>query len=81
MLLWISINNFRTFVSFGEKNRSIGTSGKNQLISNISNTVWGFKRLLGLKYQDPYVQSNLEWFNYKISQLPDGGIGIKVCIA
>ena len=41
-------------------------------------TVAGFKRLLGRKFNDPHVQTELRHIPYRIEQRVDGGIGIRV---
>ena len=52
--------NFRSYVSTGEKNRSIGTAAKLQAVSNFKNTVCGFKRAIGRRLDDDQVQRELE---------------------
>lgn len=53
-------------------------AAKNQIVTNLKNTVFGFKRLLGRKFNDPYVQKELKHFPFKVEQRGDGGIGIRV---
>ncbi|CAH2979698.1 unnamed protein product [Chilo suppressalis] len=65
-------------VAFSPKNRMLGVAAKNQMVTNMKNTVFGFKRLLGRKFSDPYVQKEIKHFPFKIEQRPDGGIGIRV---
>ncbi|XP_026747085.1 97 kDa heat shock protein isoform X2 [Trichoplusia ni] len=65
-------------VAFSQKNRILGVAAKNQMVTNMKNTVFGFKRLLGRKFSDPYVQKELKHFPFKVEQRPDGGIGIRV---
>ncbi|CAB3224942.1 unnamed protein product [Arctia plantaginis] len=65
-------------VAFSPKNRILGVAAKNQMVTNMKNTVFGFKRLLGRKFNDPYIQKELKHFPYKVEQRPDGGIGIRV---
>ncbi|XP_029165256.1 97 kDa heat shock protein isoform X3 [Nylanderia fulva] len=48
------------------------------MVTNVKNTIHGFKRLLGRKYNDPQVQSELRFLPYKISPQADGNIGIHV---
>lgn len=48
------------------------------MVTNMKNTVFGFKRLLGRKFTDPHVQKELKHFPFKTEQRPDGGIGIRV---
>ncbi|CAG9134597.1 unnamed protein product [Plutella xylostella] len=65
-------------VAFSAKNRILGVAAKNQIVTNLKNTVFGFKRLLGRKFNDPYVQKELKHFPFKVEQRGDGGIGIRV---
>nr|UPH95343.1 heat shock protein A4 isoform 2 [Mythimna separata] len=65
-------------VAFSSKNRILGVAAKNQMVTNMKNTVFGFKRLLGRKFSDPYVQKELKHFPFKVEQRPDDGIGIRV---
>lgn len=65
-------------VAFAGRNRVLGVAAKNQQVTNMNNTIGGFKRLLGRKYNDPHVQNELRKVPYKVEQRPDGGIGIRV---
>ncbi|KAM3968072.1 heat shock protein 70Cb isoform 4-T4 [Aphomia sociella] len=65
-------------VAFSPKNRILGVAAKNQMVTNMKNTVFGFKRLLGRKFSDPFVQKELKHFPFKVEQRPDGGIGIRI---
>ncbi|XP_026764981.1 97 kDa heat shock protein isoform X2 [Galleria mellonella] len=65
-------------VAFSPKNRILGVAAKNQMVTNMKNTVFGFKRLLGRKFSDPFVQKELKHIPFKVEQRPDGGIGIKI---
>ncbi|XP_058796639.1 heat shock 70 kDa protein 4 isoform X2 [Phymastichus coffea] len=65
-------------VAFSSKNRILGVAAKNQMVTNMKNTIYGFKRLLGRKYNDPFAQKELKHLPYKTSQTADGGIGIHV---
>lgn len=75
-----SSRNTPAFISFNEKNRSIGVSAKNQCITNLKNTVSVFKRFIGRKFTDPFVQKELADFPkpYKVEQGKNGEILIKV---
>ena len=50
------------------------------MVTNMKNTVYNFKRLLGRKYNDPLAQRELQSLPFKTSPLPDGNIGIHVSI-
>lgn len=65
-------------VAFDGKKRIIGVAAKNQQVTNMKNTVSGFKRLLGRKFNDPHVQRELSSIPTKVESLPDGSIGFRV---
>lgn len=65
-------------MAFDGRKRIIGVAAKNQQVTNMKNTVSGFKRLLGRKFNDPHVQRELSSIPTKVDQRPDGGIGYKV---
>uniref|UniRef100_A0A034VZY9 Heat shock 70 kDa protein 4 n=1 Tax=Bactrocera dorsalis TaxID=27457 RepID=A0A034VZY9_BACDO len=67
-----------SFVAFDGKKRIIGVAAKNQQVTNMKNTVSGFKRLLGRKFNDPHVQRELNSIPTKVDQRTDGSIGYKV---
>ncbi|XP_046748462.1 97 kDa heat shock protein isoform X2 [Diprion similis] len=73
-----SLRSTPSCVAFSGKNRILGVAAKNQMVTNMKNTISGFKRLLGRKYNDPHVQRELQSLGYKTSQQPDGSIGIHV---
>ncbi|XP_059174852.1 heat shock 70 kDa protein 4-like [Physella acuta] len=49
-----------SYVSLGDKSRVIGVAAKQQAVTNFKNTACGFKRVLGRKFDDPLVQSELQ---------------------
>lgn len=65
-------------VAFSGRNRILGVAAKNQMVTNIKNTIHGFKRLLGRKYNDPFVRQEMQFFPYNLIQNQDGSIGIQV---
>uniref|UniRef100_T1PDV7 Hsp70 protein n=1 Tax=Musca domestica TaxID=7370 RepID=T1PDV7_MUSDO len=65
-------------VAFDGKKRIIGVAAKNQQVTNMKNTVSGFKQLLGRKFNDPHVQRELNSIPTKVTSLPDGSIGYHV---
>ncbi|XP_068228279.1 97 kDa heat shock protein isoform X2 [Palaemon carinicauda] len=65
-------------ISFGEKNRILGVAAKNQMTTNMKNTLCGFKRLLGRNYRDPKVQAELSRLHYRVVEQPDKSVGIVV---
>lgn len=66
-----------SYVAFTEDERLIGDAAKNQAPSNVENTVFDIKRLIGLKYNDPSVQKELKHLPYKIDK-KDGKPVVKV---
>lgn len=68
----------RSCVAFTSKNRMMGTSAKNQIITNINNSVFAFKRLLGLKFDDPLVAEEQKYLPHTLVATPDGEVGFSV---
>lgn len=69
---------FRSFIAFSGKNRILGVAAKNQQVTNMKNTVYGLKRLLGRKFRDPHVQRELQTLPYNVVEDKNGNILIKV---
>lgn len=65
-------------VAFSNRNRILGVAAKNQLITNLKNTIFGFKRLLGKQFDDPAIQHELRYAPYPTIRFKDGTIGVKV---
>jgi len=55
-----------SFVAFTDTERLIGDAAKNQVAMNPHNTVFDAKRLIGRKFADAEVQSDMKHFPYKI---------------
>ena len=55
-----------SYVSFTAEERLIGDAAKTAISSNSSNTVFDAKRLIGKKFCDPEVQSDIKNFSYKV---------------
>ncbi|ODN05638.1 Heat shock 70 kDa protein 4L [Orchesella cincta] len=66
-----------SFVAFGERQRVLGVAAKNQAVTNLKNTIFGFKRFLGRRYDDPRVQEDVNKVPFKIMKQDNGGVGIK----
>eukprot|EP00112_Aurelia_sp_Birch-Aquarium-sp1_P015806 Seg353.11 transcript_id=Seg353.11/GoldUCD/mRNA.D3Y31 product="Heat shock protein 105 kDa" protein_id=Seg353.11/GoldUCD/D3Y31 len=66
------------YVSFSESQRFAGAAAKNQVITNAKNTISNFKRLIGRKFDDPYVQHEIPNLPYEVIKQHDGSVGIKV---
>ncbi|KAK6874659.1 Heat shock protein SSA1 [Candida tropicalis] len=55
-----------SFVAFTDTERLIGDAAKNQAAMNPSNTVFDAKRLIGRKFNDPEVQTDIKHFPFKV---------------
>ena len=55
-----------SYVAFNETERLIGDAAKNQVAMNASNTVFDAKRLIGRKFSDESVQSDMEHWPFKV---------------
>lgn len=69
---------FRTYVAFGDKARDLGVSAKNKHITNVKNTVFNFKRLIGLPFIDFIVEEERPFVSYGLRGFPNDQIGIEV---
>jgi len=56
----------------------VGLPAKRQAIINAENTIFGIKRLMGRKYNDPVVQKWKEKVPYKIVEAPNGDAHVEV---
>ncbi|KHN76490.1 Uncharacterized protein C30C11.4 [Toxocara canis] len=65
-------------VSFGPKNRTMGVAARQQVNTNIKNTIINFKQLVGRKFSDPISQKFIPYIPCEVVQLPDDNIGLKV---
>ncbi|XP_014665007.1 PREDICTED: 97 kDa heat shock protein-like [Priapulus caudatus] len=65
-------------ISLNEKNRTMGVAAKQQMVSNLKNTIWGFKKLIGRNFDDPRLQREKDFLPYDIVRQPDGSTGVKV---
>eukprot|EP00929_Paragymnodinium_shiwhaense_P022182 TRINITY_DN1423_c0_g1_i4.p1 TRINITY_DN1423_c0_g1~~TRINITY_DN1423_c0_g1_i4.p1 ORF type:complete len:637 (+),score=189.85 TRINITY_DN1423_c0_g1_i4:46-1956(+) len=55
-----------SYVAFTDTERLIGDAAKNQVARNPENTVFDAKRLIGRKFYDPVVQSDMKLWPFKI---------------
>merc|ERR1719327_2613264 len=55
-----------SYVSFSDTERLVGTAAKNQAARNAENTIFDAKRLIGRKYDEPTVQSDIKLWPFKI---------------
>tara|TARA_Y100000389_G_C17469942_1_gene529465 strand:+ start:6335 stop:8248 length:1914 start_codon:yes stop_codon:yes gene_type:complete len=67
-----------SYVSFTETERLIGDAAKNQVSMNVNNTVFDAKRLIGRKFTDTSVQSDVKHFPYKVLSGENGKPMIEV---
>ncbi len=59
-----------SYVSFTDTERLIGDGAKNQASMNPENTIFDAKRLIGRKFDDPSVQSDISNFPFKVLSDP-----------
>eukprot|EP00898_Chlorokybus_atmophyticus_P007497 jgi/Chlat1/7749/Chrsp66S07221 len=64
-------------VSFGSKQRFLGTGAAAQMIMNPKNTVSQMKRLIGRKFSDPDVQVFIKRYPFHVVQGPNDSIEIE----
>ena len=55
-----------SYVAFTETERLIGDAAKNQISGNPKNTVFDAKRLIGRKFDDPAVKSDMEHWPFTV---------------
>lgn len=55
-----------SYVAFNETERLIGDASKNQVALNPENTIFDAKRLIGRKYDDESVQSDIKHWPFKV---------------
>jgi len=55
-----------SYVAFTDSERLIGDSAKNQVAMNPQNSVFDAKRLIGRKFNDPVVQSDMKHWPFKV---------------
>nr|AQL57187.1 heat shock protein 70C1 [Thysanoessa inermis] len=55
-----------SYVAFTDNERLIGDAAKNQVAMNPTNTVFDAKRLIGRKFEDPTVQSDMKHWPFEV---------------
>ncbi|CAN1180332.1 Heat shock 70 kDa protein, mitochondrial [Linum perenne] len=62
-----------SIVAFNQKGELlVGTPAKRQAVTNPTNTVFGTKRLIGRRFDDPQTQKEMKMVPYKIVRAPNG---------
>jgi len=67
-----------SYVAFGEKSRTMGVAAKSGQMTQVKRTFFGFKRLIGRKFDDPHVQSELSRAPYEVQKTADNGIAYPI---
>ncbi|KAL3672216.1 70-kilodalton heat shock protein [Phytophthora oleae] len=60
-----------SYVAFTDTERLIGDAAMNQVAMNAHNTVFDVKRLIGRKFTDPEVQSDIKHWPFKLVRSPE----------
>ena len=66
-----------SYVAFADSERLIGDAAKNQAAMNPKNTVFDAKRLIGRRYDDPEVKSDMKHWPFTVTE-KDGAPLIQV---
>lgn len=61
-----------------DKKRIFGNIAKRQFVTNNENTIWGFKRLMGRKYDSNEVKAIQQRVSYKILEAPNGDCKVQL---
>lgn len=69
---------FRSCVAFGPQSRCMGVAARQQANTNVKNTIFNVKQLIGRKFSDPISKHFLEWIACDTVQSSDDSIGIMV---
>lgn len=61
-----------------DKKRIFGNIAKRQFVTNNENTIWGFKRLMGRKYDSDEIKAIQQRVSYKIIEAPNGDCKVQL---
>jgi molecular chaperone DnaK len=61
-----------------DQKRIFGNIAKRQFVSNNEHTIWGFKRLMGRKYNSDEVKAIQQRVSYKIQEAPNGDCKVQL---
>ncbi|CAF1388679.1 unnamed protein product [Adineta ricciae] len=67
-----------TYVTFDKSTRVVGQASKAMEVTNPKNTICNFKRLIGRRYQDLFVQQEKDLNTYSIFEGKGGSVNIEV---
>ncbi|XP_010932133.1 heat shock 70 kDa protein, mitochondrial [Elaeis guineensis] len=66
-------------VAFNQKGELlVGTPAKRQAVTNPTNTLFGTKRLIGRRFDDPQTQKEMKMVPYKIVKAPNGDAWVEL---
>eukprot|EP00262_Sarcandra_glabra_P018235 TRINITY_DN6476_c0_g1_i1.p1 TRINITY_DN6476_c0_g1~~TRINITY_DN6476_c0_g1_i1.p1 ORF type:complete len:679 (-),score=174.19 TRINITY_DN6476_c0_g1_i1:353-2389(-) len=66
-------------VAFNQKGELlVGTPAKRQAVTNPTNTLFGTKRLIGRRFDDPQTQKEMKMVPYKIVKAPNGDAWVEM---
>ena len=65
-------NTTPSYVAFAEEDRKFGEPAKSYISTNAANVIFDAKRLIGRKFTDPIVQSDINLWPFKVESGPDG---------
>lgn len=69
---------YRTAVGLGDHERLTGEAAILNMKSNAKNTLWGFNRFLGMKYNNPALNEELKFVHAKCVPTENQGIGFEM---
>ena len=73
-----SLRDSPSMVALGDKSRTMCVGAKSQLLTNLKRTFFGFKSLLGRKFDDPIVQDEISRLPYQVKKGRDGDVAVEV---